>query len=203
VRTSCQLVLHSFKPRYALRAQVEHANSGRLSALQGDTQIYQAHDVPGIDITGSRIDGKRAAALADQTLALRELPLKIGAQVMLIMVCRVYIINSLPYLLVTNISYHRQNLTKTSYALVNGSLGIVKDFVTVRQARESGVPGLDDYLSKEKSYKPTVDLPHRGGKWPVVHFHKSDDTLLLTPTKFEVVNGLGDVEATREQVNYF
>ena len=81
--------LTAFNPRYALRAQVENANEARLSALQGDTEIYQAHDVPGVDITGKPIDGKRATALADQTLAVRELPLKIGAQVMLIMVCRV------------------------------------------------------------------------------------------------------------------
>jgi len=74
-----------------LRAQVENANSARLSALQGDTETYHAHDIPGVDITGKIIDKKRATALADQTLAVRELPLKIGAQVMLITVCRVCI----------------------------------------------------------------------------------------------------------------
>lgn len=78
-----------FNSRYALRAQVEYANSARLSALTGDTETYQAHDDPGVDITGEIINMKRATALADQTLAVRELTLKIGAQVMLIMVCRV------------------------------------------------------------------------------------------------------------------
>ena len=74
-----------------MRAQVESANSARLSALQGDTETYYARDVPGVDITGETISRKRATDLADQTLAARELPLKIGAQVMLIMVCRVCI----------------------------------------------------------------------------------------------------------------
>lgn len=60
-----------------------------MSALQGATETYQAHDDPGVDIVGVIIDRKRATALADQTLAVRELTLKIGAQVMLIMVCRV------------------------------------------------------------------------------------------------------------------
>lgn len=77
--------------RYALRAQVEHANSARLSALQGDTETYQACDIPGVDITGKLIDSRRATEIADQTLAVRELTLKIGAQVMLIVVCRVCI----------------------------------------------------------------------------------------------------------------
>jgi len=80
-----------FTSRYALRAQVRNANSARLSALQGDTQTYQAYDVPGVDITGKMIDGERATLIADQTLAVRELPLKIGAQVMLIVVCTVCI----------------------------------------------------------------------------------------------------------------
>ena len=81
--------LHSFASSYALRAQVEHANLARLSGLQGDIQTYQAHDIPGVDIIGRLVDSQRATALADQTLAVRELPLKLGAQVMLIMVCRV------------------------------------------------------------------------------------------------------------------
>ena len=78
--------LHLSTSRYALRAQVEYANSTRLSVLQGDTGTYQACDDPGHDITGHLIDRKRATELADQTLAVRELTLKIGAQVMLIMV---------------------------------------------------------------------------------------------------------------------
>lgn len=89
-----------------------------------------------------------------------------------------------------------------SYSLVNGSLGIIKDFVTIQEAQKQGLPCLDDNLPKEQSHKSAVDLPHRGQKWPVVHFQKDDHVLLLTPTKFEVVNGLGDVEATREQVNF-
>lgn len=94
---STREVLYSSTSRYALRAQVEYANSGRLSTLQGDTQMYHACDIPGVDITGKTVDQRRASELADQTLAARELPLKIGAQVMLIMVCIVCILNSLEY----------------------------------------------------------------------------------------------------------
>ena len=64
------------------------------------------------------------------------------------------------------------------------------------------MPCLEDHMSKEKLHKLAMDLPRHGQKWPVVQFHKGNHTLLLTPNKFEVVNGLGDVEATREQVNY-
>lgn len=60
---------------------------------------------------------------------------------------------------------------------------------------------VEDFFSDERPKKPALDIPH-GPKWPVVHFNKSGYTLLLTPTKFDVVNGLGVVEATREQVNF-
>ena len=56
--------------------------------------MYHARDIPGADITGKIVDQRRASELADQTLAARELPLKIGAQVMLIMVCIVCILKS-------------------------------------------------------------------------------------------------------------
>ena len=101
------------------------------------------------------------------------------------------------YTLLTNIL---QNLAKTGSVLVNGSLGIVKDFVTVPQAQKQDLPCVEDFFSKERPNKPALDTPD-GPKWPVVHFHKCGYTLLLTPTKFDVVNGLGDVEATRKQVN--
>lgn len=60
---------------------------------------------------------------------------------------------------------------------------------------------VEDYFSKEQPNKPVPDRLN-GPKWPVVHFHKGGHTLLLTPTKFDVINGLGQREATREQVNF-
>ena len=135
-------VLHSFTSRYALRAQVEYANSGRLSALQGDTQIYQAYDIPGVDITGKIIDKRRATELADQTLAARELPLKIGAQVMLIMVCRVYILKGLRYIIVTIVSYFltepRQGILRFSQWIVGHRQGLC--YSTTSKGAEVALP---------------------------------------------------------------
>ena len=57
---------------------------------------------------------------------------------------------------------------------------------------------VEDSIIKEK---PARDPPD-GPKWPVVHFNKGGHTLLFTPSRFDVVNGLGKIEAAREQVNF-
>jgi len=72
--------------RFSLRAQVAKANFEKLSALEGNGHVYEAKDFPGHDIKGRLISAERASELADQTLAVRSLTLKVGAQVMLIMV---------------------------------------------------------------------------------------------------------------------
>lgn len=72
--------------RFSLRAQVERANIKKLLALKSELRVYKATDSPGPPVKGKKISFKRASKLADQTLAVRSLMLKVGAQVMLIMV---------------------------------------------------------------------------------------------------------------------
>ena len=72
--------------RFSLRRQVEDANTTRLNALPGDMLVYGAVDIPGHDIHDNRITRERATKLLDDSLAPRELRLRVGAQVMLIKV---------------------------------------------------------------------------------------------------------------------
>lgn len=62
---------------FALRNEVERSNSGRLGALSGDTQTYDAED-SGME------SGQALEKLLENMMAPKKLVLKIGCQVMLI-----------------------------------------------------------------------------------------------------------------------
>jgi hypothetical protein len=92
-RQSCELCTQVHKsfsqavpiPSYRLsrRWQVEQANSARLNALPGDLMTFYANDIPGYDMHKNPIKPDRASKMLDETLAPRQLKLRVGAQVML------------------------------------------------------------------------------------------------------------------------
>ncbi|KAG8978081.1 hypothetical protein FRC05_011197, partial [Tulasnella sp. 425] len=107
---------------YPLKSQVERANNERLNELPGPTYIYKSTDTPGVKLIyegtepGQRkkpkyepVTAEEAEKSLDRLVALKELVLRKGAQVMLI-----------------------QNMRQGH--LVNGSLGKVIGFKTVREA---------------------------------------------------------------------
>ncbi|KAF7339972.1 ATP-dependent DNA helicase PIF1 [Mycena venus] len=96
---------------FPLRVEVEACNSGRLGALPGTMITYHAVDSAGFDVYNERINKESAERLLDRLVAVPRLSLKVGAQVMLI-----------------------QNVVQGS--LVNGSVGILEEFLTTREAVE-------------------------------------------------------------------
>lgn len=109
---------------YPLKSQVERANSERLNQLPGPTFLYQSTDTPGMKViyegmgSGERKIHKYEILTAEETekscerlVALKDLALRLDAQVMLI-----------------------QNMRQGQ--LVNGSLGKVVGFKTVQEAND-------------------------------------------------------------------
>lgn len=76
--------------RFSLCSQVERANFKKRFALKWKARVDKAMDISVRDVKGKFINAERTPMLADQTLAVRPLVLKIGAQVMLIMVRSVW-----------------------------------------------------------------------------------------------------------------
>jgi ATP-dependent DNA helicase PIF1 len=99
-------------PRFPTRKQVEDANSRRLAALNTEKKTYFAHDSGGRSDDGTPVTTQQATQMLEKLIAPDQLPLKVGAQVMLI-----------------------KNLRQG--VLVNGTLGRVLDFCTPGQARET------------------------------------------------------------------
>ena len=85
--------------------------------------------------------------------------------------------------------------------LVNGSLGIVQGFETHAQVDLHAVQG----AGVEQHGKGTVVAedprppPPRQARYPVVLFSNGQQKL-CEPVSFQVFNGKGEVEATRDQV---
>ena len=71
---------------YPTRREVDSANSRRLQALEGDPMYYWALDAPGRDENGHEFHPERVGRALKDLIAPKELPLKVGAQVMLIKV---------------------------------------------------------------------------------------------------------------------
>ncbi|KLO19972.1 hypothetical protein SCHPADRAFT_808166, partial [Schizopora paradoxa] len=180
------------------RHDVEKANSARLAKLPDPSQTYVSVDTPGNDSNGHRISLKKAEDILERLVALKEVTLKVGAQVMLI-----------------------KNMVQGR--LVNGSLGQVVEFKSVRQALEEGYeiakvdttqPGEspskhDTQQDQELEPEPETDA---GAKilaedeeistpsvWPVVRF-TNERTLLCVPVEFSAENARGEVEASRYQI---
>ncbi|KAM6498375.1 hypothetical protein JOM56_006323 [Amanita muscaria] len=93
---------------FPTRAEVEATNHRRLSQLDVKSHLYNARDIPGSDSNGARVTIVQMERLLDRLVALKQVVLKVGAQVMLV-----------------------KNLEQG--ALVNGSLGKIIDFISAAE----------------------------------------------------------------------
>ncbi len=62
---------------YALRSEVENANSSRLKNLPGEQHTYRARDIPGIDAYGNPTKSDAMEKLLDRLVVPREVSLKV------------------------------------------------------------------------------------------------------------------------------
>ncbi|KAG8903521.1 hypothetical protein FRB99_003177 [Tulasnella sp. 403] len=195
---------------FPLKQQVDRANMERLNSLPGRTYKFHAKDSPGVDGAGKPITRDEADKLLERLVALKELSLRKGAQVMLI----------------TNLLQGH---------LINGSLGRVIDFISPEEAHarhmeiaeaENANPGqrqrpryfdATHTLKRLAGTKPcgclaekacecsdsdsegSVELLNGDQRWPIVEF-TNGRTLVLRPVEFTVENILGTTEAKREQI---
>lgn len=72
--------------RYPTRNEVESANSTRLERLPGPNRNYKALDAPGRDERGREYPPERVERALKDMIVPKQLPLKEGAQVMLVKV---------------------------------------------------------------------------------------------------------------------
>lgn len=72
--------------RFPLKAQVEQHNLECLDKLAGGPVVYKAMDARGHDIYGNRLSIVQADKLLERLVCPKEVPLKVGAQVMLLRV---------------------------------------------------------------------------------------------------------------------
>ncbi|KAF8912955.1 hypothetical protein CPB84DRAFT_490815 [Gymnopilus junonius] len=171
---------------FPLRREVESCNNSRLKELPGPKHNYPAMDHAGYDIYGNPIERESAELLLDRINALSIISLKAGAQVMLI-----------------------QNVEQGS--LVNGSQGLVLDFITTHDAQERGIAiaeqttrrGQDDIPISDGSTVSSEDLRPlnnnvfgRQQLWPLVRFENGRE-MLCPPLDFTVEGFMGNVEARR------
>ncbi|KAI9059699.1 hypothetical protein FKP32DRAFT_1579524, partial [Trametes sanguinea] len=71
---------------YPTRQEVQGANSYRLKQLPGFPRIYESMDSPGRDETGRPYPPARVERALKDVIVPEKLPLKVGAQVMLVKV---------------------------------------------------------------------------------------------------------------------
>lgn len=81
------IVLIPCLPRFPLKSQVERHNLECLGKLEGEAVVYKAMDARGIDMYGDRLTVTQAEKLLEKLVCPKEVPLKVGAQVMLLRVC--------------------------------------------------------------------------------------------------------------------
>ncbi|CDO75871.1 hypothetical protein BN946_scf184672.g4 [Trametes cinnabarina] len=196
---------------YPTRQEVQGANSYRLKQLPGNARIYESMDLPGRDDEGRPYHPDRVERALKDVIVPQKLPLKVGAQVMLVKV-RGIILNIIQGL------------------LVNGSVGRVVSFLTPRDAKAQhieialpdsrernqqgvpdipggprvGMPGASEpqapmSQSEEQRQRKVEQILRLNSVWPVVQF-LNGLVQLCVPLTFEVVSAEGTVEATREQV---
>jgi len=174
-------------PSFPLRRDVEGCNNDRLKELPGVQHIYQAMDSAGYDVYGLPISRENAQSLLDRMIATPIIPLKVGAQVMLI-----------------------QNIEQ-GY-LVNGSLGKVVEFLTIHSALARDIAIAEQANRPKRTLNPSfLSLPqdevrpltgHVFGRhevWPLVRFETGRE-LLCAPLDFTIEGYIGNVEARRMQV---
>jgi ATP-dependent DNA helicase PIF1 len=59
-----------------MRREVDDANRTRLQRLAGDSMVYDAYDVAGIDSNGKRITEQKKFALLEKLVAPKSITLK-------------------------------------------------------------------------------------------------------------------------------
>ncbi|KAI1797549.1 PIF1-like helicase-domain-containing protein [Ganoderma leucocontextum] len=182
---------------YPTRMEVDSANTARLNKLEGQPKNYHSIDSPGRDEHGNPFPVERVERALRDMVAPKILPLKVGAQVMLI-----------------------KNIIQG--LLVNGSIGKVVAFYKPREAVAKGAqialpefaqgaqkPPVGELLGAREQELQDMQKEQREQKlkkilalntvWPAVQF-ASGPLMLCVPLPFEVVNADGGIEAVREQV---
>ena len=111
------IVFILFPSRYPLKGQVEQYNFECLGKLEGEKVDYKAMDARGHDIYGHRLTSLQAEKLLEKLVCPKEVPLKVGAQVMLLRVRFVLLSVLLPHISV-NLEHvargARQRVTRQS-----------------------------------------------------------------------------------------
>lgn len=79
--------------RFPLKADVEKHNLKCLDELPGERVIYKAMDARGHDMYGDRLTVHQTEKLLEKHVCPKEIPLKVGAQVMLLRVCFVPVVH--------------------------------------------------------------------------------------------------------------
>ncbi|KAF5384755.1 hypothetical protein D9757_006265 [Collybiopsis confluens] len=185
---------------FATKLEVQACNTNRLNVLGGPSVSYKSMDFRGVDVFGKMMELEDAKVLLDNEVVLREITIKVGAQVMLI-----------------------QNVVQGS--LVNGSVGKVVGFMTSQEAlwRKIFITEIkkgrmnDDAPSPQAAVRieTEVILPAEDesefeqinkhvqfgvtDEWPLVEF-SGGVLLLCAPTRFTVEGFMGNVEAKRVQI---
>ncbi|KAF8557362.1 hypothetical protein OG21DRAFT_308040 [Imleria badia] len=148
-------------------------------------------DARGRDIYGHRLTVDQAEKLLERLVCPKDVPLKVGAQVMLL-----------------------RNMLQG--VLVNGSLGKVVEFISVHDAQRRHIEIADLERRKEGQELPLVNPPNANESdsgmialdnhafkkdqlWPLVEF-TNGKPLLCSPVEFTVEGLTGHVEARRLQV---
>lgn len=88
---------NTYSSRFPLKAEVEQHNLKCLGKLSGEAIMYKAMDARGHDIYGDRLTVNQAEKLLEKHVCPKQVPLKVGAQVMLLRVCFV-LSASLPHI---------------------------------------------------------------------------------------------------------
>ncbi|KAF8139893.1 hypothetical protein EV363DRAFT_1152173 [Boletus edulis] len=175
--------------RFPLKAQVKQHNLQCLGKLEGETRVYKAMDARGHDSDGGRLTINQAETLLEKLVCPKEVPLKVGAQVML--------------------------LRNMSQSLVNGSLGKVVEFIGIPEAQRRDI-AISELERRNTGEVLTVNSPdardneaglialdgHTFSKdqsWPLVQFTNGKQ-LLCSPVEFVVKGLTGEVEARRLQI---
>ncbi|WVN90430.1 uncharacterized protein L203_105666 [Cryptococcus depauperatus CBS 7841] len=159
---------------YPQKQMVESINMKRLSDLSGEERMYTAYDAPGWTVAGSPISQEEATRkLNTNTIWPQHLSLKLGAQVMLVM-------------------------NMNDGTLVNGSTGIVVDFMTPEKAYNIGA------LLTGSNTSPYLDKRH---EFPLVRFATSKyacrpkpKVVLVPLMTVDCMTPAGHPEATRHQI---
>lgn len=80
------IVFIFYLSRFPLKADVEKHNLKCLDELPGEKVTYKAMDARGHDMYGDRLSVSQAEKLLEKHVCPKEVPLKVGAQVMLLRV---------------------------------------------------------------------------------------------------------------------